>query len=130
MSRRFNRANLARQLLMLLAIPIAFTGVGYALFSQQLSLSGVTAKPLYSSSLGLNMTYVKTETLQAGKTLYSLNPVTIVNRGTAAVTDWQLRFTAPTDISQLTCPTSVTCTQSAGVVTVKSGTYTSPAPSY
>lgn len=121
MSRRIKRVNLFKQLLMLVVIPTAITGTGYALFSQKLTLTNATTKPLYSSSQGIYAQFNKSEAVQGSNTLYNFNPVTITNRGSSAVTDWQLKFDAPTDMSQLTCPTTVTCTQSGATVTVKSG---------
>ena len=121
MPRRRHTTGFTKQLIMLIAIPIALTGVGYALYSQKLTVSATVSKPLYSSSLGLNMAYNLTETRQGSKNIYTLDPVTITNRGSSAVTDWQLRFSVPADAGQLTCHYTVTCTQSLTTIYVSSG---------
>ena len=121
MPRRRRATGFTKQLIMLIAIPIALTGVGYALYSQKLTVSATVSKPLYSSSLGLNMTYNSTEVVQGSKAIYNLDPITITNRGSSTVTDWQLRFSVPSDAGKLTCPTTVTCTQSLTTIYISSG---------
>lgn len=117
----FRHTGFAKQLILLLALPLAVSSTGYALFSQKLTLNNQTAKPLYNSSQYMYATYTKTESAQGANTLYTYNPTTITNKGVTGVTAWQLKFDVPADTSQLTCPTSVTCTRSVNTVTVVNG---------
>lgn len=107
---------------MLLALPLAVSSTGYALFSQQLTVNTQTAKPLYSSTQYVRATYAKTESAQGANTLYTFSPVTIINNGVTGITAWQLKFDVPADTTQLTCQATVTCTRSVNTVTVVNGT--------
>lgn len=107
---------------MLLALPLAISSTGYALFSQQLTINAQTGKPAYNSSQYMYATYTKTETAQGSNTLYNFNPITITNKGVTGVTAWQLEFDVPSDASQITCPTSVTCSRSVNTETIVNGT--------
>ena len=97
--------------------------VGYALFSQNLSVATSTIKPAYSSSQDLRVTYSRSvASAGGGNWNHTLNPITITNYGGTAVTAWQFVFTLPSGFSNLSC-TSATCTPSGQVITmVNSGT--------
>ena len=101
-----------RQVLALISIPLTLSSVGYALFSQQLSVTANASKPAYSRSQNLSITYVKTISSAANKWNYQIN-VTIKNDGTKGVTAWKSDFSLPSDFTSLSC-TNGNCTQSAG----------------
>lgn len=106
----------------LLAIPLALTGVGYALFTQNLSINTSTIKPSYTSSQGLRVTYSRSVAPAGQNFTHTLNPITITNNGPTAVTAWQFVFTLPTGHSNRTC-TNATCTAVGDVITmVNTGT--------
>lgn len=107
--------SLFRHVATLVAIPLALTSVGYALFTQQLSVQGAGKGVAYNSSQNLVVTYTKTVTQQGAQYLYNLN-VTIKNNGTVATAGWQVLFDLPSDYTQLVC-NSATCTPSGSRVT-------------
>ena len=107
---------------MLIAVPLALSSVGYAIFTQNLSVNTSTIKPAYSSSQGLRVTYDRTVVPQGQVFTHTLNPITITNYGTAGVTAWQFKFDLPSGFSNLAC-TNATCTTSGNTVTmVNTGT--------
>ena len=110
-----------RQMAILLAIPLALSSVGYALFTQRLSINTSTTKPSYTTSQGLRVTYTDTVTPQGQVFTHTLNPITISNLGAVAVSAWQFVFTLPSGFSNLAC-TGGTCTTSGNVVTMVSTT--------
>ncbi|MFZ1258550.1 MAG: cellulose binding domain-containing protein [Candidatus Saccharimonas sp.] len=116
---RWQQPNLSRAAL-LLGIPLLVSGTGYALFSQNLSLSGASKKPAYSATQYTLMTYTKTVTQQGSVWLYSM-PMTVKNNGATRLTAWQVKFDVPADTAQLTCPTSVTCSRAGNTVTINNG---------
>ena len=118
MSKPFRHTSFVKQLALLMALPLAVSSTGYALFTQQLSINTQANKPLYSSSQSLRATYTKTEAPSGNTLLYTYNPMTVTNTGSVAVTAWQLKFDPPAGFSQLSCDATVTCTTSAGTVTV------------
>jgi hypothetical protein len=101
----------------LLAIPLAITSVGYALFTQNLSINTSTIKPAYSSSQGLRVTYSRSVAPAGQNFTHTLNPITISNLGGTGVTAWQFVFTLPAGYSNLSC-TNATCTPSGNVITM------------
>lgn len=111
-----------KQLALLSVVPLTITGTGYALFTQNLTLGTTAAKPAYSSSQQLYVTYTKTESPSGSTTNYSFNPVTIANKGAVSVTAWQLKYDVPADVTAVTCASTVTCTRSGVTVTVNNGT--------
>jgi hypothetical protein len=100
-----------KRVLLLISVPILLTSTGYALFSQQLSVSSSANNPAYSSSQSLAVSYTKTITPSGSNRIYAI-AVTITNNGTRAVTAWQSDFSLPADYSALTC-TNSTCSQTA-----------------
>lgn len=117
-SKLFRHTSFIKQLALLLTLPLAVSSTGYALFTQQLSISTQATKPLYSSSQSLRATYTKTEAPSGNTLLHTYNPMTITNTGSGAVTAWQLKFDPPAGFSQLSCPATVTCTTSGATVTI------------
>lgn len=106
----------------LIIIPLTLTSVGYALFSQNLSVNTTTIKPSYSSSEGLRVTYSRSVAPVGGNWTHTLNPITITNYGGVGVTDWRFVFTLPEGFTNLSC-TNATCTINGQVVTmVNTGT--------
>lgn len=119
---RNRRQLILPRLALLLTIPLALTGVGYALFSQNLSIGTSTTKPSYSSSQGLRVTYSRSVAPAGQNWTHTLNPITITNLGGTAVTAWQFVFTLPAGYSNLAC-TNATCTANGQIITmVNSGT--------
>ena len=110
------------RLALLLAIPLALTSVGYALFSQNLAIGTSTTKPSYTSSQGLRVTYSRSVAPAGQNFTHTLNPITISNLGGTAVTAWQFVFTLPAGYSNLSC-TNATCTANGNIITmVNTGT--------
>lgn len=120
MSRSRIRTGYGKQLLLLGIVPLAIMSTGYALFSKSLALTGTVAKPTYSSSQYMNMSYTKTETPNGSNTNYSLSTI-IKNKGVTSVTAWQLKFDVPSNVTTVTCQSTVTCTKSGVTVTVVNG---------
>lgn len=119
---RYRHTSLSLQLAPLIFIPLALMSVGYALFSQNLSVATSTIKPAYSSSEGLRVTYDRSVSPAGQNWTHTLNPITITNYGGTAVTAWQFVFTLPSGFSNLSC-TGGTCTTSGQIITmVNSGT--------
>ena len=110
-------ASLARQLILLTALPLALAGTGYALFSKSLTLTADTAKPYYSSTQQLYASYTKTETANGSNTNYSLS-MRVTNKGVTGVTAWQVKFDVPSGVGTVTCQNTVTCTKSGVTVTL------------
>lgn len=106
-----------RQMAILIAIPLALSSVGYALFTQRLSINTSTTKPAYSSSQGLRVTYSDTVTAAGQNWTHTLSPITITNYGSVAVSAWQFVFTLPSGYSNLSC-TSGTCTANGNIITM------------
>ena len=118
MRKLLRHSGYARQLLLILAIPLALSGTGYALFSQKLSVQTNSSKPSYSSTQSVFFTYAKTETPVGTTTQYTLNSMTISNRGITSITAWRLSFSVPVDVTLFACDSTVTCTQSGQTITV------------
>lgn len=115
--RRSRRIGYIRQLILLSALPLAIASTGYALFSRSLSIGSTTIKPAYSANQYLYLTYTKTETPSGSNTAYSLNPMTVTNKGVTSVTAWTVKFDVPADVTTVTCSTVVTCTKVGSTVT-------------
>lgn len=122
MFRRLQRNSIIRQLMMLSVLPLALTGTGYALFSQDLHINANVTKPAYSANQNLYFAYTTTETAGKNTINYTLSPVTITNKGSIAINSWQATFDVPSDVSHVSCSSSVTCKKSGTTVTVTSGT--------
>lgn len=120
MSRYSRKRTLFRHIVMLLAIPLALTSSGYALFSQQLSIDSNATKPAYSSSNNVILTYTKVLGSQGGRTTYDFT-VTVKNIGTVATQSWQAGFDIPSDFVQFSCDGTVSCSTNADRVSVSSG---------
>ncbi len=116
------RSLLLRQLCMLLIVPTLLIGVGYAAFSQDLSLATTTSNISYTSANQIAASYTKTETLQGNKYSYSFSPFTVVNRGTTTTETWRVLFDGPADMTSLSCAGSVTCAIVAGTTVRVSNT--------
>lgn len=111
---------LIRQLSLLLAVPLLVMSTGYALFSQQLSVTTAASSVAYVSSQYTTVTYTKTMT-GAGPYTYTMNPMTIKNNGVTSITAWQVTFDLPPGMTGLSCPGTVICSQNATTVTIKNG---------
>jgi hypothetical protein len=105
---------------MLLVFPFCMVGATFALFSQNLSLSGTGTSVAYVSGQSLMMTYT---TSQTGTSPYTYTiAMTLKNNATKATTVWQVDLTVPSDASAITCPATVTCALSGTKLTVLSNT--------
>lgn len=103
-------------------MPLAITSVGYALFSQNLSINTTTEKPAYTATQGLRVAYTRSVAPVGQNFTHTLNPITISNVGGTSVTAWQFVFTLPSGYSNLAC-TNATCTANGNVITmVNTGT--------
>lgn len=121
MSRASRRRTYLRHIAMLVALPLVLMGTGFALFSRNLSISTTLTKPAYSSSQYIYMTYNRSVTAQSSVWLYTISPMTVINKGVTSVTAWQVKFDVPTGASAVTCPASVTCTRAGNTVTIVNG---------
>jgi len=105
---------------MLVAIPLALTSVGYALFSQQLSIHANATEPVYTSSHNLSISYTKSIVSAGGKWQYTIT-VTVYNNNSRTTNSWQSTFSLPSDFSNLTC-SNATCTQANSINTANNTT--------
>jgi hypothetical protein len=107
---------------MLVAIPLALTSTGYALFSQQLSVNATGNVPNYTSSQNLSVSYSQSSA-PSGQNYLITTSVTIKNNsGTQGVTAWNSTFDLPSGYSNLNC-SNATCSQTSNVNTaVNTGT--------
>jgi hypothetical protein len=113
---RFRRQRqIIKHIIMLLAIPLAVTGTGYAAFSQNLSVSGTSTVPGYTASQNLSVSYDMSSCTSAPCT-YSINPMTLKYNGVNQIIGWQVQFDLPSDFTNLSC-TGATCTSSGQTVT-------------
>lgn len=106
---------------MLLAYPILLSGIGYALFSQDLTINAISNKPAYSATPGMSLSYTTVQTPAGNRIIYNIT-ATVKNIGAGSVSRWQVKFDLPTDFNQFSCANTVTCTTSGATVTVNSGT--------
>lgn len=120
---RLRRNKIAfKNILILLAIPLALSSTGYAIFSQQLSVIGDSANVAYYSTQHLDLTYTKSVSASGSDWVYTMSPMTVKNNGTLATLTWQVKFDIPTGATQFSC-TNANCTQSGVTVTaVNTGT--------
>lgn len=120
MRRRAFRSNTLKQLLMLLVIPLTLTSTGYALFSQNLGLSGTGAKPAYTATQNMRVSYDVSRSPSGNRTKYTVTPITVSNLGNETTTSWRLLFDAPGSVTQLSCDAVVSCSLSGSTVTIES----------
>lgn len=99
----------ARQVLLLLAMPLLIAGTSYALFTQTLTIDGAGDLPQYISNNYTTVTYTKTASLAGSTYTYTINPMTIKNNGVTSITAWTVTFKVPADVTAITCPTTITC---------------------
>lgn len=118
MSRYRRHHMMLRHMIALLVIPLALTGVGYALFSQELTLNSSVVKPSYTTAQGLRVTYTRTVTPINAVYTHVFSPITITNNGVSPVSAWTLVVTLPTGFTNRTC-TNVTCTIAGTTLTMK-----------
>ena len=104
-------------MLLLVAIPITLSGTAYALFTQQLSIDPSTAKPSYSYSQNLLMTYTKTVTVVNSTRWQYTVLITVNNIGSLDVNSWHISLTIPSNANSFSC-TGATCANATGAVTV------------
>ena len=121
MARYHRRHVVIRSMLLLVVLPLLCVGASYALFAQDLSVSGSVASVAYVSNQSMVMTYTKSES-GASPYTYSFSPMTIKNGGMTATTIWQANFTVPSDTSSVNCPTTVICSLSGTTMTILSNT--------
>lgn len=120
MSRLGRMNSLLRPVLMLVAIPLAISGTGYALFSQQLSVNASASKPAYSATQNLSLSYTKSTSPQGQNFNYTVN-LTLQYNGTGTIESWQVLFDLPSDFSQFGCSASVSCSTTGVTATILNG---------
>jgi len=118
--RRRQRTHL-KHLFILLAYPLLFLGVGYALYSEDLSIHAKSNKPAYTATPSMSINYTTTKTPSGSLIIYNIT-ATVKNIGAGSVSRWQVKFDLPGDYSQFSCAAGVSCTTSGATVTVNSGT--------
>ncbi len=121
MWRRFKHRAHIKSIALLLAYPLLLSGVGYALFSQNLSINAKSSKPAYTATPGMSFNYTYTTTPSGNLLVYNIT-ANVKNIGAGSVTSWQTKFNLPTDFTQFSCQTTVTCTNNTNQITVNSGT--------
>lgn len=109
-----------RHALLLLAIPLALSGTGYALFTQNLAINTHATQPAYVATSNLLMTYTTSTGSQGSKIVYT-ETITIKYNGTATITAWQLMFDMPSDFTQFSCASTVSCSTSGVTATIVNG---------
>lgn len=115
-----HRAHL-KSITILLAYPLLLSSVGYALFSQNLSINATSNKPAYTATPGMSLNYTYTTTPSGSILIYNVT-ANVKNIGAGSVTSWQAKFDLPSDFTQFSCQSTVTCTNNTNAVTVNSGT--------
>ncbi|PID33554.1 hypothetical protein CR969_00210 [Candidatus Saccharibacteria bacterium] len=104
--------------LAILLIPLAFISVGYAMYSQNLSINSTgTIRPMVLTP-DLVITY-DDSSWGIYKKYYNLNPITITNQGNGSATNWSATFKIPSDATNFQC-SGADCTVSGDTVTVNS----------
>lgn len=121
MWRRRNYRTHFRYIALLLVYPLIFIGVGYALYSEDLSIHGKSNKPAYTATPSMSISYTTVKTPSGSLIIYNIT-ATVKNIGAGSVSRWQVKFDLPNGYSQFSCATTVTCTTSGSTVTVNSGT--------
>lgn len=121
MWQRFKHRAHLKSIALLLAYPLLLSSVGYALFSQDLSINARSSKPAYTATPGMSFNYTYTTTPSGGVLIYNVT-ANVKNIGAGSVTSWQVKFNLPSDFTQFSCQNTVTCTNSSNAVTVNSGT--------
>lgn len=105
----------------LIIVPLALVSVGYALFSQDLSIATTTRKPSYTSNQGMMVSYGRTVTYIGPRWQYDLAPFTVTNNGPFPVTSWTVTFTVPSTANNISC-TGAVCSRSGTTMTVTNTT--------
>lgn len=120
MSRSIATRQYIRQIALLLAIPLVLTSTGYAVFSQQLSINTTTTFPTYTISNNMVFTYTSSVSPSGQSYIHSFTG-TIENQGTNDVNLWSVGFNMPTDFSQFSCGSTVSCSNSGNTATINNG---------
>lgn len=102
-------------------IPLLLVSVGYALFSQNLSLQGKGTAVVSSSSGGLVVSWTRSMWQSGSRWSYNMNG-TITNNGTAASTSWEIVVQLPASISGVSC-WGGDCTVSGTTLTIANLSY-------
>jgi hypothetical protein len=119
-TRSRRRADILRNTMLLLVLPFGMMTVAYALFSQNLSLSGTTSTVAYVSNQSMMMTYTKTQSVSSP---YAYSIAMSVKNGSATrTTVWQVNVDVPSDVAGISCPTTVFCTLQGTRLTILSNT--------
>ena len=119
MIRRHRRST--KRFAVLWLIPLLIISVGYAGYSQQLSVHTIATKPAYSSSNNLDISYTSAVIAKAGKWQFTLSPFKVINQGPADVSSWQVSFTVPAGATNLSC-TGANCSLSGTTITITNTT--------
>lgn len=105
----------------LLVFPLLIIGIGYAVYSQSLTINGTSRKPAYTATPNISTNYTYNKTQSGGLTTYNVT-ANVKNISTLSITRWQVKFNLPSDFSVFSCGSSVTCNSSGQTITVDSGT--------
>ena len=120
MSRRRRLIHL-RTFLFVGFISVLFVSVGYALFSQNLSLQGKGTAVVSPSPGGLTVVWTRNAWQSKRNWSYNMNG-TITNNGTAASSDWEITIQLPVSITGLSC-WGGDCVLSGTTLTISSLSY-------
>ena len=119
MVRRHRRST--KRFAVLWLVPLLILSVGYAGYSQQLSVHTATTKPAYTSNNNLDLSYSTAVVAKAGKWRFTMSPFKITNSGQADVSAWSVSFSVPAGASNVSC-TGAVCSLSGTTMTVTNTT--------
>lgn len=105
-----------KNILLLLVIPLAVSSTGYAIFSQQLTVTGDSANVDYHATQHLDLSYTKSVSPSGQNWTYTMSPMTVKNNGTLSTLTWQVTFDLPSDATGFSC-TNANCSQNGVTVT-------------
>ena len=114
MSRRHHLIRL-RTFLVASVIPLLLVSVGYALFSQDLSLQG-KGTAIVAQPTGLQVTWTRSSWQSGSQWSYNMNG-TIANYGTTTTNVWDIVVQLPANITNLSCWSS-DCVLSGTTLTI------------
>ena len=105
---------------MLMVIPLLVVSTGYAVFSQQLTVTGKGNKPAYSFTNNMSMSYSIAYGTSGQRTVYNIT-MTVKYNGSGTIESWSTRVDLPTDFSSRTCQATVICSNVGNRLTISNG---------
>lgn len=106
---------------MLLVIPLLVVSTGYAVFTQQLTVTGSAEKPAYSYTNNMSMSYSIAYGTSGQRTVYNIT-MTVKYNGSGTIESWSTLFDMPSDFTSRTCQATVVCSSVGNRLTVSNGT--------